>query len=379
MFREPFKCFAAAAAGLGLAAASAVQAQTEPPIEAIKRMVEQALPPVFQDENSGLVQNLLGVELGEPLSKGFDYTRVRGALFGRTAPNVAPDCQRTGSPVGDPEQDDCTASAGQENGGGEYKALRFSKNMGLGNIKYLYRPVAPSQEQELDPNSIQVKLNDTDAYQTAVKFLNETLGVPLNEIARPPAGAALPVKSLAIGGNNGEGPTARLEPVIIRKVVFLPRGLTLPEPIRDAKTGLLLTKVPAPGEAWVALVDPRPNDLDPAKRIGIQAAMVSDWQELRPNPNIDPRMAKSRGQLVQEISEELANDGGGVPSFVRILIGLSSEFQGTHGLLLPAVKVFASPVPALLSEEEQASLEGKSTAGQVFEVPLVNSGDRNER
>ena len=365
--------------GIFLLAAGPIRAQQGGNLDEISRLVEGAMPSAITDDNTELVNNLMGAQLGDPLSKTFDYNRVRAALFGRTAPSLEPDCLRKFTPNGEADPGDCIATAGSEGGAGAHKVLRFSKNMGLGNVRFQSRPPAPKDDEETDPQALAVKLSDQDAYAAGVKFLNETLGVPMEEMALPPAGVPLPVKSLAIGGGDEQG--QRLPAVFVQKVLIVRRGLKLPKPIpiMDPKTQQVfeLSMVPAPGEAWVALGDPSPNDPDPATRMGLRGAMVADWQELRPNPNLTK--AKTRSQLVQEVAERLRTASETTPSLIKILIGLSSESKGTFSTMLPAIQVFAASAERDPTEEEQQKVAGKPTAGQVFFVPLVEVGEQSER
>ena len=60
-----------------------------------------------------------------------------------------------------------------------------------------------------------------------------------------------------------------------------------------------------------------------------------------------------------------------------MLIGLSSDFHGSFGELLPAVKVFVSPV-GRDPEEGAQSIQG-TTAGYVAEFALIDPvGERAE-
>jgi hypothetical protein len=137
--------------------------------------------------------------------------------------------------------------------------------------------------------------------------------------------------------------------------------------------------VRAPGEAWVAFGDPVPNDPDPARRMGVQLAMIADWQELRQDPAVVQGKVKTRSQLVLDVAERLRNAAGNVPSLVKILIGLSTEPHGTFGTLLPAVHVFIASAQRDPTEEEQQKVAGQPTAGQFFVVPLVEVPEKTER
>jgi len=335
-------------------AAHAQKQEEEPSLDRLLGLVGAALPPVIGDSNSGLVEALLSADLGTPLSKSFNFNTARGGTFGaRITPAFGPDCQRTGTPTGDPDQGECTATTGQEGGGEAFKSLSFSKNLGVGNIRYLSRPrVVDLKPGDLKP----VKMSNPDAYGKAVEFLGKYLGLPTNEIPTPPNGELVPVKDLTIGFDKGAGQA----PVVVQKVVYLRRGLKLKSPFVDPQTKRELTYVPAPGLARVAM------DADGQ----VTQAVISNWQELRRSDQVDPRNAKTRDQLVQEIARNLLAEGGGNVASLKILIGMSSEFRGTYGLLLPAVQVYVSP------GGRDTEPPGATTAGYVREFALVDAADR---
>lgn len=194
-------------------------------------------------------------------------------------------------------------------------------------------------------------MSSAQAYEKATSFLGSAFGLPLNEL--PPTNAdRLPVKDLTIGFDDKTG----VPPVVIQKVVMLRRGLKLPTPFVDPETKRTLTHVPAPGMARVAL-DANGNVVN---------AVVSNWLELRRDAaHIDPKNAKSRDELVQEIARDLANDGGGAVGIIAILIGLSAENRGDYGYLLPAVQVFVNP------GGRDTEPPGPTTGGIVREYSLV--------
>jgi hypothetical protein len=348
----------AALALLGSAAHAQTNDTDDTSLDELLREVERALPPILDGDNSDLAENLLGVPLPEPK---FDLNKARLPLFGRRIVRLAPDCQRTGTPVGGPDQGDCRASSGEEQGTGEFIALDFSKTPGVGNIKYVVRPPNPDKLPV-------IKMTDADAYQKAKTFLAETLGLPPEELVDPPTGA-LPVSTLVIGFDKGSG----MEPLPIMKTVRFGRAMKLPTPIPVPPPGgqpgavpQRLDYVAGPGTATVHMTDSGP-----------MGATVQGWQTLRKPQKLDPRNAKTRNELATEIAGDLFRTGGGRTAIIAVLIGLSSDFQGSFGELLPAVKVFVSPVARDLEEDDQ-NIQG-TTAGFVAEYALIDPvGERAE-
>ena len=381
MFNRETKKLALVAA-LALAAAGVVQAQNDDRLKAFQEAVDGALPQ-YVDGNQPLVDNLLGAKLSETqLPRAFNFDRVRAALFGNSNVIVDPGCKRTGTSAGEVDTGECIASVGLESGGrtgrGAYQQLSFSKNIGLGNIGYLQRPVAKTANEETDPRTLAVSkdLTDEKAFEIAVALLTKTIGLSPSETAFPPGPPNRHVKSLllATGGQEPGGPIVKTDAVIIQKVVHLQRGLTLPTPIDtgvvDRTTGekIFLTKVRAPGQAWVAL----------GGEGSIVAFDIFNWQDLRPNDK--SLRAKSRAELVDEIARELVSLGENPPAVLKILIGLSAESKGTYGLLLPAVQVYSLPstMPKDPDEKTQEAFAGQATTGSVFEVSLAHSEEKSE-
>lgn len=353
MFRRNTLSLALIGAGLLSALASPAHAQRvddEPGLDTLVAMVGGAMPPVIGNDNAELVGNLLGVELGIPISRSFDFAKAKSAVFGRTAPNLQPDCGRTTTPSGDPDQGECTAFVGDEKSQDAFRSLSFSKNLGVGNIRFLSRPrVTDLSAGDLKP----VGMTNADAYDKGVKFLNQAFGLPTNELPPPPNADRLPVHDLSIGFDKA----SKLSPVAIQKVVYLRRGLKLPKALVDPTTKREMTHVPGPGIAKVAF----------AADGSVISATISRWQELRRGNHIDPKNAKSRDALVQEIARDLLANGGGHIETLKILIGLSTESRGSFGLLLPAVQVHVSP-----AGPGDTQPPGPTTGAYVREYALVD-------
>jgi hypothetical protein len=150
----------------------------------------------------------------------------------------------------------------------------------------------------------------------------------------------------------------------VQKTVHLRRAFKLPQPIPVPGTNLQLSHVAGPGMALVALDD-----------TGVMGATVSNWQALRRDPNLSARNAKTVDELVEEIADDIHDEGGGPIASMQMQIVLASDWRGSHGLLLPAVQVFVSPVPRDASEDQQRQMAFGTTAGMVREYALVKRMD----
>ena len=340
------------------------QSQNVPPSRGeISRIVREMMPPVLKTDLPALVDNLLNVELGKPLNESFDPERAAAQVFGRLPRSPAPDCLRRGTPVGEADQADCVVSNGQEGGAGAYTRLSYSKNIGAGNIKFLRRgPV-----QDLDPSKLaSVKTSDAQVDAGAREFLVSSFGLPPNELPVLPAGVRPPVRQLTIGFDKGSG----IAPVVVQKTVHLRRSLKLPKPISIPGTNAQLTHITGPGSAMVALDD-----------TGVVGAAVADWHALRRDPNISARNAKTTEDLIEEIADDIFEEGGGPIASMRFQIVVASDWRGSHGLLLPAVQVYVAPVARDPTEDQQRQMAGGTTAGMVREYALVrrSEAELNER
>ena len=359
---------AALAAAFGFAAASPVHAQDQmreiKSLEEMLAVVRGSMPDILKGDNKALVDLLMKVPLGSPLSKTFDPGTAIQAVFGEGSYFMSQECRRKGTAAGEPDLGDCLVSSGQEGGRGTYIRLSFSKNMGNGNIKFLKRaPVDDNMTAEKLPTA---KLSDEQAQKMALDFLAGSFGLSVEEIPAPPDGRMLSVRSLALGGAENDGRT-KLGPIVVQKIVTFQRGLPLGA-VFPGPEGRNLTHVPLPGRAMVAVDDS-----------GVAGAMVSNWQELRLDPTMTFNDAKPGDTLIKEIAEDLFNEGVLQISSMHFNVIVSSDWRGSFGFLLPAVRVGVAPVPKDLSEEGQNALEGKATAGIVKEYSLVERASPESR
>ena len=353
------------------AVAYAATAQEDPPEdptppsrEEIMRMIDEALPSLIGDDNSGLVEQLLDARLGKPISENLDLDASLRAIFGRRRPALDPDCLRDTTASGDPSPDPCIATVGDAAGRGAYTEFSWSKNLGFGDLKFMRRLADGSvMPGEIKP----VQMTDKEAYDAALNFLVGTMGVPPEEIPQAPDGANNPflVRTLAIGGID---PTGRQEVIEAMKMVQIPRALLVN--LRDPTTGRELPYVPSTGEAYVLMNDE-----------GIWQASVRKWREMVRSSRVDPRNAKSRDELIEEITDTIM-DNSASPI---VLLGVRLELQAVEPVrsaasqkvlwaMLPAVQISISPVARDPDEDEQHQA-GPDTAGHTLDFSLVKLSD----
>ncbi|MEO8037806.1 MAG: hypothetical protein ABI794_03500 [Betaproteobacteria bacterium] len=354
----------ALAGGLVLAGAGTAFAQTQPdqfpsPRE-LRAFLAEHMPKFLSDDatRTRLVAEMLKVPIAPPLSTTFDPNKAIKQLFGDGSVTQSTDCRKVNTPAGERDPGDCTASVGDENGAGAFARLSYSKTRGFGNIKFVKRPPVPTALP--DPLKLSPpKLTDAEAYDAARKFLGDTLGLPLAELPTGPAGRRLPVRNLDVQGG-GEQATA---PITIQKVVFLQRGFPLSSPIAEGQG--TLTHVPGPGKAMVMY------DAD-----GLAGAAVQGWVDLRLDPTLGPEDTKSSTALLDEISEDLFNEGVRAAADIKFGILISIDQRNQFALLLPAVQVAVMPTGdrpgGKIDEKTQNALAGKATAGVIREYALVN-------
>jgi hypothetical protein len=348
-------------AGLAvLCAATAAGAQSRPveTQEQLAAVIRDAMPVFLKDGGRDAVGRMLKIQLPPPLRSSFRADTAIRTLFGDASVVVSPDCRRLLTPTGDRDPGDCTATLGQEGGAGAYGRLSYSKNMGLGSIKFVKRDAVPTSFAPPPATT----LSDRDAAIRGLEFLQKVVGIPAGEI---PAGVdwSRQVRSLALNGG-GETPASK---VVLQKVLIVPRSFALPDPIADPANGnRRLDRVLAPGRAMVMLDDK-----------GIAGVSVQDWAELRIDPNMSVDQAKSANELIGEIAEDLFNDGVRSIAQIRFQLVAGADWRGTYGWLLPAVRVHVSPVLRDPTEDEQQKLyAGQATAGRVMEYALVRpAGD----
>lgn len=329
--------------------------QSEPTEDEWKSMLDEALPKEVITEDyqklQDLVRRLLSAKLGTPLSESFSQSTAIKTIWPRGGYKMSSDCRTTTTSEGDIDPGECSVIQGTPSSAALFKELRYSKNMVLGNVSYLYRKAL----KEISPDSLsEIKMTDEEAYEKALSFLNKVFGLTMAEIPVAPKDAKvpLPVKTIAMGWGDPKGETGN---VPVEKIVMLQRGLSVEFPE-------VYNWLPGPGRAMVILDDN-----------GVKEAVIRNWVELKPHPNADPQNAKTRFELLEEMTEDLFHYNKGPVSSVNIRIALSTvpsePSESGIGLMLPAIQVLVSPVPGELSEEEQAKVW--TTAGFIREYSMV--------
>ncbi len=341
------------------------QAQTADPKELLRSALSQQVRSLLGDGSVKVIERLMTVKIEPGLGQHFDPARVTTALFGRQAASIAPDCRSTTTNAKEPDPGLCVVETGnRESDTGAYTMLAYSKNIGSGDLMFTRRAAFNPNASTLP---VSAKLSDADAYAQALKFM-DLLGVPRGDIPVPPKGAKnpLPVRSLEVGAADEKGGNgARL---IVHKMVTLPRALVVPGGLlQDPATGLILNHVLAPGNATVAVTD-----------AGVQYARLDGWADAPMDPKLDPRLAKSVTDLVNEITDDLYGEGVRKVGNLSILITLRRAYPNPDdpnpplcpvcGVLRPALQVAVSaPGVGRVDSSEKAFI----APGIVREYDLV--------
>jgi hypothetical protein len=347
------------------AAPALVTAQTADPKELLRAAISLQLRGLLGDNAAGVVTRLKGVKPDGAISRNFNAAAVSKAVFGRSAANVAPDCSSTQTPSKEPDQGRCVMQVGTPDAPtGAYSMLSFSKNVGIGDITFMRRPA-------FDPNATTlpkpVKLTNAEAYAGALKFL-DLLGVPRSEIPLPPQNAKnpLPVRSLLIGVEQDPGKDAsRVE---VQKVINFQRAFVVPGGLfKDPASGIELNHVLAPGEVTVAIDDG-----------GVQLADLQGWSDAQMDSKLDPALAKTTPELVNEITDDLYAEGVRKAGGLSILIALRKAYPNPDdpnpplcpvcGVLRPALRVVISQVGPGVTESSERNF---IAPGVVREYDLV--------
>ena len=341
------------------------QAQTADPKQALRAAVAQQLRLVMGDSSAAVVERLMNVKPEPGLSRNFDVGKVSSALFGRQAASFAPDCRSTTTAAKEADDGLCVVEGGnRESETGAYTLLAYSKNIGAGNLMFARRAAFNPRSDVLPPSA---KLSDSDAYDQALKFM-ALLGVPNGDIPRPPPDAKnlLPVRSLEAGANDEKGnPVAR---ITLHKTVVLPRAYPVPGGLlQDASGKLLLSHVIGPGSATLTVNDS-----------GVQFARLDGWADAPMDPRLKPGLAKSTGELANEIADDLYGEGVRKVGTLSILISLRRAYPNPDdpnpplcpvcGVLRPALQVMVSQPGVNRMETSEANF---MAPGLVREYDLV--------
>lgn len=339
------------------------QAQTADPKQALRAAVAQQLRLVMGDNSGAVVERLMNVKPAPGLSRNFDVGKVSGALFGRQAASFAPDCRSTTTAAKEADEGLCVVEGGnRESDTGAYTLLAYSKNIGAGNLMFARRAAFNPGSDALPAS---VKLSDSEAYDQALKFM-ALLGVPGSDIPRPPSGVKnpLPVRSLEAGANDDKGnPVAR---VTLHKTVVLPRAYPVPGGLlQDPASGVTLSHVLGPGQATLTVTD-----------AGVQFARLDGWADAPMDPKLNPRLAKSTSELVNEIADDLYGEGVRKVGTLSILISLRRAYPNPDDPNPPLCPVCGVLRPALQVMVSQPGMNKVETSESNFMAPgLVREYD----
>lgn len=340
-------------------------AQTADPKELLRAAVAQQVRNLLGDGSGPVVERLLQVRPEPGLASRFDAARVTSGLFGRQAATFAPDCRSTTNAAGEADAGLCVVEAGsRDSETGAYTLLAYAKNIGGGDLMFTRRAAFNPAATTVPPSA---KLSDAEAYAQALKFM-ELLGVPRSDIPQPPPGVKnpLPVRSLEAAALDEKGSTAAR--ITVHKMVTLPRALPVPGGLlKDPNTGIVLTHVPAPGLATLAVTDG-----------GVQFARLDGWADAPMDPKLDPRRAKRSADLIDEITDDLYGEGVRKVGSLSILIALRQALPNPEdpdspqckrcGVLRPALQVMVSlPGTGRVESSERAFIP----PGLVREYDLV--------
>jgi len=363
---HPHLAVVAAAVAALLPATASAQTPTR---EDLRLAVAAALDRALPDGSAAAVERVLRIRPDGMISTGFDLGRASRAVFGRTLPSAAPDCRTLQTPVGEPDPGLCVLSSGQRDDlSGAYRMLAYSKHIAYGDIRVVQRPAfVPNSGASPPP----LRLGDQAAVDAALAFLG-LLGVPASEIPRAPVGAPrpLPVRTLTVGSEAERGVDATRTDLY--KVVSIQRAFEVPGGLhRDRDTGIMVTQVPAPGTALLALDD-----------AGVQFASVEGWSDAQIDPGADPRRAKSHDELVVEITDDLYNEGVREVGLLSILVALRRAYPNPEdpdspdcprcGVLRPALAVHVSQVAGPRVETSEARF---AAPGLIQHYDLVHEVD----
>lgn len=340
------------------------QSREDVDLEQLRAIVGAQLGPLMPEGSSALVEKLSSVKPDGAISRSFRPAEVSKALFGRVTPQAAPDCNSTSTNAGEPDGGLCHISAGSRDAPrGAYTVLSYSKQIGLGHISFMRR-------EAFDPASTalpsEVKLDDREAYAQALAFL-ELLGVPKSEIPQPPSDAKnpLPVRTLEVGYASADGRERRVIPV--QKVVQIPRAFEIQDLYVNPASGQRLNHALVPGSATVVLDDR-----------GVQMARVNGWADAQMDPSVDPKLAKSVQDLVDEIAQDLYAQGVRQPSSVSVRLGLGNAYPNPEvwppvlcpvcGVLRPMLFLTVSQVG---QQRTETGVDKPAIAGLLRQYDLV--------
>ncbi len=304
----------------------------------IAKLIDFGMPEYLTENNVELVAAMLNPKLGDSLSKKLNLDVVAEEFFEGKKTNIEGNCYDSRFDL-----KNCELSAGDAAGKGAFSKLSLRHDHAKTSLRFAKRP---EQREKPEP----VELSDARAYKQALRLFTETIGVSELEIPVAPVTAKnrYPVKTVNLAASRGKG----AETIIpVQKLVNIQRGLYVDK----------LGWIPGPGQLAVSF-----------NSEGINAAVVRSWADMSEyGRELNAKNAKSRSQLVEELSDLLQKEGIGKLDSANSLLAVSLP-SGAESPM-PVLRVYASAQADDLSEEEQARVV--SSAGVVFEIPLIHSDD----
>lgn len=308
----------------------------------IRALIERGLPETLSEDNTALAASLLSAKIGEPVQAALEPERLAAKLFEGRQATMSDGCLESTR-----AKADCLIMAGEASGPGEFLRLAVRFDEQELNVKFDKR----------DPDTAPLpsaKLSDADAYKQALEILRGSLAVNPVEIPQAPSDAKnpFPVRSINVAAAVDAKPT---RVATVEKLVKIQRGLY---------AGDKLGWVPGPGQ-FIMRIDDR----------GINGLSLRDWANLeRYGRGLNPSGAKSRSELVTELTERLQREGISQVTSVNSVIAVAKLDSADSPV--PVLRAFVTAQPADLPEEAQARV--LSSAGVVLEVPLIAPKDDDQ-
>jgi len=304
----------------------------------IARLLDAGMPEPLSDNNVELVSAMLKPQLGKSWKKSLDLDLISEQLFDGKKPQIDGNCYGNRF-----DFSECKMTAGEAAGKGDYTKLAFVDSKAKTSLRFAKRTVA-------DDVPKRVTMSNAEAYKKAINLVVETFGISEVEIPVAPTNAKqpYPVKTVNLATSTGKGVSSDIP---VQKLVSIQRGLHVDK----------LGWIPGPGRLTLSFT-----------ANGLNAAAVRSWADMSEyGQNVDPRKAKSRTELIEELTTLLQKEGIGKLHSARSLLAVSLPTGAESPV--PVLRVFASAQADDLTEKEQANVV--SSAGVVFEIPLVASDD----
>ncbi|GLS24748.1 hypothetical protein [Marinibactrum halimedae] len=309
---------------------------------ALSRLISAGLPETITENNTELAAVLLKPKLGDPLSKTLNIDHVIETVF-----ENARDIKKSGNCSILPSK--CEITAGDINGKEAFSILNYENNGTQTQLRFVKRGSADQLPETM-------KIDDREVFEQAMAFVDNVFKIAPENIPKPPSSAKnrLPVKTvnLSVSSEDKRG-QRRTETTPVEKFVQFQRGFQVET----------LGWVPGPGELALQY---------DAK--GLNVAVIQGWSSMEEyGRNLNPRNAKSRSTLIEEIASRFQREGIGHLSSARSHLAIT-QLPGDESPI-PVLRIYAAAQPNDLTEEEQAKVV--SSAGVVMDIALIREEERN--